>query len=287
MTIGKAAILITLAMTMTSTAHAQAPGRYADVNGLRLYYEIHGPNISNAPPLVLLHGGVAGIVMFGPNLPALAQNRRVIAVELQGHGRTADIDRPLRYEFMADDVATLLEQLNIRKADVLGYSLGAGVALQTAFRHPALVRRLVVVSRPIKRAGFYPEVIAAFDVMGPAAAAGMRQSPLYAMYPNVNWETLFAKIGDMERQHYDWSADVAKLRIPTMLVFADADAVTPEHMMEMWRLLGGGQRDGGLDGSGRPAAWLAIVPGRTHYNLLETDAVARLVQPFLDGPASR
>ncbi|MGH7638236.1 MAG: alpha/beta fold hydrolase [Gemmatimonadaceae bacterium] len=272
---------------MTSVADAQTPGRYAAVNGLRLYYEVHGPDAPNVPPLVLLHGGVAGIVMFGPNLPALAQSRRVIAVELQGHGRTADIDRPLRYEFMADDVAALLKQLNIQQADVLGYSLGAGVALQTAFRHPALVRRLVVVSRPIKRTGFFPEVIAAFDAMGPATAAGMRQSPLYSMYPAVNWETLFARIGDLERQSYDWSAEVRALAMPTMLVFADADAITPDHMMEMWRLIGGGQRDGGLDGSGRPAGRLAIVPGTTHYDLLATDAVARLAQSFLDAPDSK
>ena len=273
-----------LVMVISETSRAQVGGHYATVNGLRMYYELHGPSESAAPPLVLLHGGVGGIGMFGPNLPVLATGRRVIAVELQGHGRTRDIDRPLRYESMADDIAALLTQLKIPKADVLGYSLGAGVALQTVFRHPNLVRRLVVVSRPFRRTGFHPEVVAAFDQMGPAAAAGMKQSPLFKMYPDVNWEALFSKIGDMERQPYDWSADVAKIRVPTMLVFADADAMTPAHILEFWGLLGGGKRDAGFDGANRPQSRLAIVPGTTHYDLLYTPVVAELVRPFLDAP---
>lgn len=276
-------VLATLAM-MAGTMAAQTPGQYANVNGLRLYYEQYGPADAKGPPLVLLHGGVGGITMFGPNLPTLAATRRVIAVELQGHGHTADIDRPLRFEFMADDIAALLAQLKIDQADVMGYSMGGGVAFQVAIRHPALVRRLVVVSFSIKRTGYFPEVLAAFDHMGPEAGAAMKQSPLATMYPNVNWATLFSKIGDMARQNYDWSADVAKIACPVMLVFADADAVTPAHIMELWALVGGGKRDAGLDGSGRPAGRLAIVPGTTHYDILSTDAVARLVVPFLEKP---
>jgi pimeloyl-ACP methyl ester carboxylesterase len=267
---------------MGPNPEAKDQGQYAKVNGLELYYELHGAAQANATPLVLLHGGVVGIAMLGPNLPVLAQRRRVIAVELQGHGHTADIDRPMRYELMAEDIAALLSHLKIQTTDVMGYSLGAGVALQLAFRHPELVRRLVVVSRPIKRSGFYPEVAAAFDHMGPETAAGTMQSPLATMYPKVNWPTLFAKIGEMERQNYDWSADVARINSPTMLVFADADAVTPAHIVEIWALVGGGKRDAGLDGSGRPVGRLAILPGTTHYDLLNTDAVARLVVPFLD-----
>jgi pimeloyl-ACP methyl ester carboxylesterase len=274
------ATLITLAGTMA----AQTPGQYADVNGLHMYYEQHGPADANGPPLVLLHGGVGGITMFGPNLPALAASRAVIAVELQGHGHTADIDRPLRFELMADDIAALLTQLKIPQADVMGYSLGGGVALQIAIRHPQLVRRLVVISEPVRRTGFFPEVLTAFDHMGPQAAVAMKQSPLATMYPTVNWATLFTKIGEMARQNYDWSADVRKITSPTMLIFADADAVTPAHIMEMWGLFGGGQRDAGLDGSGRPPGRLAIVPGTTHYDILSTDAVARLVIPFLEKP---
>jgi len=267
-------------LTMKSTD----PGQYASVNGLQLYYEVHGVPHGKVP-LVLLHGGVGGIAMFGPNLGTLAQGRRIIAVELQGHGRTADIDRPIRYEHMADDIAALLASLEIERADIMGYSLGGGVALQTAIRHPEKVRRLVVVSRQFKSSGFFPDLQAAFEHMGPETGAPLERSPLAQMYPRVNWRTLFAKIGEMERAKYDWSADVAKLSMPVLLVFADADSITPAHMIEFWQLLGGGLRDAGLDGSLRPAGReLAVVPGTTHYNVLATDAVARLAIPFLDSP---
>ena len=261
---------------------ATQSSRYASVNGLELYYELHGPDDAPATPLVLLHGGVGGIAMFGPNLPVLAAQRRVIAVELQGHGRTADIDRPLRYELMADDVAALVEQLRIPTVDIMGYSLGGGVAVQTAIRHPGIVRRLVIISRQISSSGFFPEVVAAFEQMGPETGAMMKHSPLAAMYPKVNWETLFAKVGEMERRKYDWSADVAQITAPTLLVYADADSVTPQHMMEFWGLLGGGKRDAGLDGSRRPTSRLAILPGTTHYDILGTDTVARIASSFLD-----
>lgn len=261
---------------------AHAPSRYARINGLDLYYEMHGPGDASTTPLVLLHGGVGGIAMFGPNLPVLAEQRRVIAVELQGHGRTADIDRPLRYELMADDIAALVAQLHFAQVDIMGYSLGGGVALQTAIRHPGIVRRLVLVSRQIKSLGFFPEVVAAFEQMGPQTGAAMQRSPLATMYPKVNWETLFAKVGEMERRKYDWSADVARITAPMLLVYADADSVTPEHIMQFWALLGGGQHDAGVDGSRRPPSRLAILPGTTHYDILGTDAVARIAVAFLE-----
>ncbi len=280
------ALSIVMLSAIAVRGDGQTPGAHATVNGLKIYYEIHGGGPATAPPLLLLHGGIGGIEMFGPNLPALASTRRVIAVDLQGHGRTADIERPLRYELMADDIAALLKHLAIDKADVMGYSLGGGVALQTAIRHPRLVRKLVVVSAAFKRSGFYPEVLAVFDQMGPANAVSMTQSPLFTLYPNVDWARLFAKIGDLGRQDYDWSADVAKIIPPTMIVFADADSVRPEHVMEFYKALGGGQRDAGLDGSGRPVGRLAIIPGASHYDILATAAVASLVQPFLDAPAT-
>lgn len=276
--------LMLVASTVGASARAQARGAYAAVNGLRIYYEIHGPAVDTSTPLVLLHGGVGGIEMFGPNLPALAAGRRVIAVDLQGHGRTADVDRPLRCESMADDIAALLGVLRIARADILGYSLGGCVALQTAIRHPDVVRKLVIVSAAFRRSGFYPEARQAMDQMGPAAAAGMKQSPLGTLYPDVDWARLFTKLGDLLRQDYDWSKDVAAIKAPTMLVFADADAIQPAHIMEFYGLLGGGRRDGGLDGSGRPAGRLAVIPGATHYSLLSTTIVAELVTPFLDQP---
>lgn len=276
--------LVLVASTVGAGARAQAPGAYAAVNGLRIYYEVHGPAVDTSTPLVLLHGGVGGIEMFGPNLPALAAGRRVIAVDLQGHGHTADIDRPLRCESMADDIAALLGVLRIARADILGYSLGGCVALQTTIRHPDVVRKLVIVSAAFRRNGFYPEGLQAMDQMGPAGAAGMKESPLGTLYPDVDWARLFTKLGDLLRQEYDWSKDVAAIKAPTMLVFADADAIQPAHIMEFYGLLGGGRRDGGLDGSGRPAGRLAVIPGATHYDLLSTTIVAELVTPFLDQP---
>ncbi|MCT8997373.1 alpha/beta fold hydrolase [Chelativorans intermedius] len=254
---------------------------YAPVNGLELYYEIHG----TGKPLILLHGGIAALELFESSLPVFAGSRQVILVHLQAHGRTKDIDRPLRFEFMADDIAALLAHLGIAKADVMGYSLGGGVAMQLAIRHPEVVDRLVVVSEAMKRSGYYPEVIAAFDqmeAMAPQIGANVAQSPLAELYPDVDWVQLFAKMGDLLKRDYDWSEEFAAISSPTMLVFADADAQTPEYIMEAWRLLGGGQRDAGLDGSLRPQAQLAIVPGTTHYNLVATPVVAELVAPFLD-----
>jgi pimeloyl-ACP methyl ester carboxylesterase len=252
----------------------------AAVNGLNMYYEIHG----TGDPLILLHGGVGGIEMFGPNLQALAKKRKVIAVDFQGHGRTADIDRPLRSELMADDMAALMKSLGIEKADVMGNSLGGGIALQIAIRHPELVRKLVLVSTVFKRDGWYPEIQMAFAQMGPQAAQGMKQSPLAQLYPSVDWGVLFSKIGDLETREYDWSKDVAALQVPTLLVFADADSIQPTHIVEFYGLLGGGKRDAGLDGAGRSKNQLAIVPGTTHYGIDSSPSLASTVTPFLDAP---
>jgi pimeloyl-ACP methyl ester carboxylesterase len=253
---------------------------FAPVNGLELYYEVRGAG----EPLILLHGGVVGIVMFGPNLQALSRGRRLIAVELQGHGRTADIDRPLSYEAMADDVEALMGHLDIGRADVMGLSLGGSVALQVAIRHPGLVRKLAVVSTPFSRDGWYPEVLAGFDRMDRSAGEVMKQSPLAQMYPDVDFPGLFAKIGDLQRQDYDWSAQVQEMKGPTMLVFADADALRPAHMVEFFGLLGGGKHDAGVDGSRRPVGRLAILPGLTHYNIASDPAVAAAVIPFFEAP---
>lgn len=258
---------------------------HAEVNGLNLYYEIHGQGIG--VPLVLLHGGVVGILMFGPTLPALADSGRVIAVELQGHGRTADIDRPLSFEAMADDIAALLAHLDIAQADVLGCSLGGGVALQLSIRHPEVVRRLVIVSAPMRHNGWYPEVRADFARMDAASAEPMAQSPLAEVYPEIDWGALFTKLGALLRQDYDWSRQVAAFQMPVLLVYADADAISPAHIVEFYRLLGGGRRDAGLDGSGRSNNQLAILPGRTHYDVLTAPLLPAVVTAFLDAPLPR
>jgi pimeloyl-ACP methyl ester carboxylesterase len=256
---------------------------FAPVNGLEMYYEIHG----DGEPLILLHGGVEASEAFGPNLPALARSRQVIAVHLQGHGHTKDIDRPLRFESMADDIAALIAYLKLGKVDLLGYSLGGGVALQTAIRHPASIKRLIVISAAMAQEGSYPEVNAAFDQMGLHAAQiaqNIKGSPLGKLYPEVNWENLLRKIGEMESRPFDWSAQVKQIKSPTELIFADADSIRPEHIVAFYEALGGGQRDAGLDGSLRAAARLGIVPGATHYNILSTTMVAEMALPFLSQP---
>ena len=162
-------------------AQQKRQGQYADVNGINLYYEIHG----TGTPLILLHGGLGAIEMFGPNLPALAKGRQVIAVDLQGHGRTADIDRPLDVRFMADDIAALIQHLGVTRADIVGYSLGGGVALQMAIRHPEMVGKLVIISAPFRRNAFYPEILAqqAF-VTGDMAEARSRRRCISCTMPS-------------------------------------------------------------------------------------------------------
>jgi len=256
---------------------------YAKINELDLYYEKHG----EGAPLVLLHGGIHAGEMFGAILPALAEGRRVITVDLQGHGHTADIDRSLSPELMADDIAALIEHLGHEQADVMGYSLGGAVALRTAIQHAERVRRLVVVSVPFSRAGNFPEVIANMDALGPEAADMIKQSPLYELYERSaprpeDWNTLIAKTAAVLKIDYDWSAEVKALAMPVMLVFADADSVRPDHVVDFYRLLGGGLRDANWDGSLRPTARLAVLPGTTHYDIFASPALPAAVAPFLD-----
>jgi pimeloyl-ACP methyl ester carboxylesterase len=270
---------------MSQRFQQQATGSYAQVNGLNLYYEIHG----SGQPLVLLHGGLGLTSMLGAILPQLAEGRQVIAVDLQGHGRTADIDRPLRYELMADDIAALVKHLGLETIDIMGYSLGGGVALRTAIQHPEMVRKLVLVSTSFSRRGSYPEVLAAMDQVGAAAAEFMKESPIYRAYMSVapqpdHFPALLDKLGDLLRQDYDWSADVAALRLPTMLVYGDVDSVSPGYAVQFFELLGGGQRDAGWDGAYMPAARLAILPATTHYNIFASPMLPTMVMPFLDAP---
>lgn len=255
-----------------------AAGRYASVNGLKIYYEIHG----TGEPLILLHGGVGASDMFSLVVPILSLSRQVIAVDLQGHGRTVDIDRPLRYELMAEDIAALMKFLGVERADLIGYSLGGGVALRTAIQRPEALRKLILISAPCKKDGWYPEVLAAMAQLGPESASGIKHSPWFQLYPTVDWPTLFTKLGELLRQDYDWSKDVSAIRAPTMIVFADADSVRTEHITEFFGLIGGGQRDAGWDGAGRATAQLAILPGFTHYNILSADVLTTIVMTFLD-----
>jgi pimeloyl-ACP methyl ester carboxylesterase len=258
---------------------------YADVNGLFLYYSEHGCG----EPLVLLHGGFGSGEMFGPVLPALAEHRRVIAVDLQAHGRTADVGRPLRFETMAGDVAALIGHLGLVRSDVMGVSMGGVVALRTAIQHPEAVDRLVLVSVPFRRDGWFPEIAAAMRQFTPQHAKEMKQSAMYEPYARIaprpgDWPVLHAKMGELLSGDYDWAAGVAGITAPTMLVYADADSIRPAHMVEFFALLGGGLRDAGWDGSGRPAGRLAILPGTTHYDIFASPALAAPVLEFLEAP---
>lgn len=259
---------------------------YAGVNGLSMYHEVHG----EGEPLILLHGGLGATGMFGGLLPALAAGRRVIAVDLQAHGRTADIDRPLAFESMADDVGALVGHLGLGRADVMGYSLGGGVALQTAIRHPEVVRKLVVVSAPFRRGGWHPEVLAGMAQIGPEAAEPMKQTPMYALYSGIaprpgDWPVLLTKVGGLMRRDYDWSEGVAAVEAPTMVVVGDADGVSPAHAAAFFELLGGGKADAGWDRSGMTPHRLAVLPATTHYDIFSSPALASAVAPFLDAPA--
>jgi pimeloyl-ACP methyl ester carboxylesterase len=256
---------------------------YASVNGIELYYEIYG----TGQPLVLLHGGIGAIEMFEPILSELAMGRQLIGVDLQAHGRTADIDRPMTCEAMADDVAALITHLGLGQVDVMGYSLGGGVAQQIAIRHPEVVRKLVIVSIACKRTGNYPEVIQAMEQVGGQMAEMMKPSPPYQLYSRIaprpdDFPVLLTKVGELLRRDYDWTEDVAKLTMPVLLVFGDTDSVRYEHIVEFYRLVGGAQGDANWDHSRMPQSQLAILPGMSHYSILSSPLLAHAVIPFLD-----
>jgi pimeloyl-ACP methyl ester carboxylesterase len=257
---------------------------YAPVNGLKMYYEIHG----DGQPLVLLHGALSATgTSFGALLPALAEHRQVVAVELQAHGRTADADRPLDMRQLADDTDALLEHLGIEQADVLGYSLGAGVALELVNRHPRRVRKLVLISASFNTGGLHPGVLDGIDMITPEALAGTPFADEYARTaPNPgDWPKLIEKIKQLDRDLPEWPAErIQEITAPTLLIIGDSDIVRPEHAVEMFRLLGGGVAG---DNVGLPNSRLAIVPGATHITVVyQADVLLPMIGAFLDAPMS-
>jgi len=277
-------------MTTTDwTTEQKGVGQYAEVNGINLYFETHG----TGQPLILLHGGLGSGEMFGPTLTELAQQHQVIAVDLQGHGRTADIDRPIDIRLMADDIAALIDHLKLDKPDVVGYSLGGGVALFTAVKYPDKVRRLVVASAHARRDAIPPEMLAQQAQVNAAAAEFLKDTPMWELYQRVaphpeDFPRLLDKVGEAMAQDYDYTEDVRSLQVPTLLVAADADMAPPSHYVEMFKLLDGGLRDGGWMGEGRPKGGhaLAILPGLTHYNLAISPLFAAVTLNFLDDQRS-
>src|SRR6266404_4570026 len=274
------------ATTETSARTPLAPvfSGYAEVNGIKLYHEIYG----EGAPLVLLHGGLMTIgEMFTP-LEAFAKTHKVIAVELQGHGRTADTDRPLSFETMGDDIAALLNHLNISKADIVGLSLGAAVGLRTAIQHPDKVRRLVVISSPYAKSGWYPEAQEGMGQVSAAMAENMLQTPTGKMskqWPEPRrFPQFLDKLGKMMGASYDWSADVKNLPMPVMLVFADNDSVSQKHIAEFFALLGGGVKEPGWQNTQLSKARLAVVPGYSHYNFITSVELGPTIEKYLADP---
>lgn len=255
---------------------------YAPVNGVEMYWESRG---SGGTPLVVVHGGYGLTSMFGPLLDQLAQQRQVTAIELQGHGHTRDIDRPFSFASFGDDIAALIKHLDLGQADLLGYSLGGGASLRAAIQHPELVRRLALLSTPFRQHGWLPDVREAMKANNSGNFDQFKQSPMYAAWLQVApdkdaFPTLMDKTGALLAQPYDWTDEVRAITAPTLLVYADADSIDVGHMAEFFALLGGGQADGRWDGSAPTEMRMAILPNRTHYNIVETPGLGGILAEF-------
>jgi pimeloyl-ACP methyl ester carboxylesterase len=263
-------------------------GSYADVNGLNLYYETHG----SGRPMILLHGGLGSGEMFGPILPTLTAKHQVTAPDLQGHGRTADLVRPIDIQLMADDIAALIEHLGLDKPDIVGYSLGGGVAFFTAVKYPDKIGKLVMASANVRRDAIPAEMLAQQGQVSAAAAEYLKDTPMYELYQRVaprpeDFGRLLDKMGESMAKDFDFSEEVRGLQVPTLVVAADADMAPPSHYVEVFKLLDGGLRDGGWMGEGRPKGGhaLAVLPGLTHYNLFASPLFAAVTLDFIDNQA--
>jgi pimeloyl-ACP methyl ester carboxylesterase len=273
--------------TTEQTTQAQGTGQYADVNGINLYYETHG----TGRPVIVLHGGLESGEMLGPIVPALAARHQVITPDLQGHGRTADIDRPIDVQLMADDIAALITRLGLDKPDVIGYSLGGGVAFFLALRHPELVGKLVMVSTNIRRNAIYAEMLGQQGQLNASAVEFLKATPMYELYMRVaprpeDFGRLLDKMGEAMAKDFDFTEEFRGLKVPTLFAAADADMFPPSHAVEAFELLGGGQRDGGWQGEGRPEGGhaLLIIPGATHYNSVMSPVLVAAALAFMDAP---
>lgn len=254
-------------------------GQYASVNGINLYYERHGAG----EPLILLHGGLGTIdAIFERLLPALAAQRQVIAVELQGHGHTADNGRPMTYEAMADDIGALIAKLELGRADVAGYSVGGGVTLQLGLRHPDIVRKLIVISAPHATNGWFPEVLAGTSAMDPEAMKGSKWHQAYAKAAPrpQDWPLLVRNVSRLMSSAYDWSDAIAsRMKAPILVINGDADSVRPAHALGLFELIGGGKADGFA--MGRGASRLLIVPNANHLEILDRAALPPAILDYL------
>ena len=276
----KRTIILTATLTCLATAFGQTKTGYAQVNGIKMYYEVHGAG----KPIVLLHGAFNSInTAFAQLIPELSKTRQVIAVELQGHGRTQDIDRSFSFESMADDVAALLKFLKTDSADIFGYSMGGGVAQQIAIRHPEAVRRLIITSSVYKYEGWSPETRAILPMLTPEM---FEPTPIKQEYDKLapdpkHWKEFINKMKKFVTTSYDFGADKIKaIKSPTLIIIGDGDGVLPEHAVDMYRLRGGSYM---VDFGPIHAAQLAILPGSSHISvMMQTDWIVSMVVPFLD-----
>ena len=270
--------------TMQTATPKPTKSGHAAVNGVDYYYAVYG----KGEPLLIFHGGMYSTEMFGPNLTKLAQSRQVIGVDLQGHGRTPLGDRELSLVDMGNDMAGVLKKLGYDKVDVLGYSMGGGVAFQFAAQHPEMVRRLALVSTPYSQDGFYPEMLPQQAALGAAMAEQMKETPMYKSYVAIaphpeEFPKLLDQMGAYMRKSYDWSADVKKLTMPVMLIYGDSDMFRPEHIVKFYQLLGGGLKDAGWQREHMSKNRLAILPNITHYEMGPAPQLIDTALPFLNG----
>jgi pimeloyl-ACP methyl ester carboxylesterase len=278
-----AAFIAAAPLTVAAARKPEKSGN-VPVNGVNYYYEVHG----KGEPMLLLHGGLGSIDMFRPMLDRLAKSRMVIAVDLHGHGRTALGNRTISMTDQGDDMAALVKHLGHSQVDVLGYSMGGAVAFRMAAQHPAAVRRLVMVSAGYAQDGFFSEMLPQQAAVSGAIADQMRGTPMYKSYVAVapkpeEFPKLLDQMGAWMRQPYDWSADVAKLTMPVMLIYADSDMYRPEHEIKFYQLLGGGLKDAGWQREHMSKNRLAIIPNRTHYDIFLAPELAETALPFLNG----
>jgi pimeloyl-ACP methyl ester carboxylesterase len=260
---------------------------YADVNGVKLWYQTYG----EGKPLVVIHGGFGMVEMFAPILGRLAEGRKVIGVDLQAHGRTGPLGRPMTYEAMAADVAGLIKSLGYEKADVLGYSLGAATALRLAIDHPEVVDRLVTISAAWSFANWHEynfQGMRAIATDPAGTAEGMKQTPMYEMWAAVakdvsDWPKMLEEFAALLARDYDWSAEVPNITSPTLVAVGDWDAVRIGEATKLFEMLGGGAQDALWDRSGMNQNRFAVLPNTSHYDILTSPTLLDVVVPFLNG----
>lgn len=270
--------------SLVATSSGYAPSS----EGLRVHYEIFG----KGEPIVVMAGGFGDSQSMTQVIAPLSRKRQVIAIDLEGHGRTALRATPMTHEKLGDDVAAVLRHLKLKQADIAGYSHGGDAAIRMAIQHPEMVRNLIVISTAAERDGWYPEALKGMEAVDSSGVEDMKKSPLGQRYlavsPNPDQLGLVMdRMGDLMRRDYDWREEIAKLRMPTLLIFADHDAVSTRHIAEFFALFGGGVRDPGWEEKPQLSrARLAIVPGYTHYNFGQGPDIARVIESYLEQPTS-